>query len=143
MSIADITFVTKGIHRPDEPRHFMRLKPVMGGVRISRGGQELARSGKALRVLEAGRDLYDPVVYLPREDVSASLREVEGKSTHCPLKGDTAYFDLMAADGSIAERNIAWSYTKPLSFAMELKDLIAFDPAKVSVMEQGPSDPGA
>ena len=64
-----VTLATATIHNPEEPRHFMRIKPAGRRVRVLRGDQVLADSTAALRVIEAGRDLYDPVLYLPRADV--------------------------------------------------------------------------
>ncbi|MGB1026497.1 MAG: hypothetical protein ACPGYL_08080, partial [Rhodospirillaceae bacterium] len=65
MSHPDITLSTQTIHNPDEPRHFMRVKPVPRTVRVHRNGMTLAESQAALRVTEVGRDIYDPVFYLP------------------------------------------------------------------------------
>jgi len=132
MSIADLTLVRDGIHNPAEPRHYMRLKPVAGHVRIRRGDELLAESDTAMRLLEVGRDLYDPVIYVPRADVIAPITQIEGKSTHCPLKGDCSYFRL--AD---EPEPIAWRYDRPLPFAAELQELIAFYPDRTTVEETG------
>lgn len=118
------------IHNPDDARHFMRIKPVAGTVRILRDGKVLAQSGRAVRVIEAGNDLYDPCIYMPREDVRAELTPSEKARTWCPLKGHASYFDL---PGGPAE--IAWSYDEPLDFADELKDLVSFYGDKVTVEE--------
>ena len=59
------------IHNPGDPQHFMRLKPA-GLVEIWADGRRIARSERALRCLEVGRDLYDPVLYLPMEDVEVA-----------------------------------------------------------------------
>lgn len=66
---AQVTIARDTIHHPDEPRHFMRIKPVRARVRVLRGGRVLAESERARRLLEAGRDLYDPVLYFPAADV--------------------------------------------------------------------------
>ena len=132
-----VTLARDTIHNPDEPRHFMRVKPVRGRVRIRLGDRVLAESGAAVRVIEAGRDLYDPVLYLPRADVAATLSRT-GKRTFCPLKGHASYFDLMADDGAVAAPEIAWSYEETLDFAESLTDLVAFDAARVTVEEHPP-----
>ena len=72
-----VTLSTETIHNPDEPRHFMRVKTVKGPVRILFDGRVLAQSDQALRVLEAGKDLYDPTIYVPPSDVRASLSKAE------------------------------------------------------------------
>ena len=121
------------IHNPDDARHFMRIKPVAGTVRILRDGKVLAESSRAVRLIEAGNDLDDPCFYLPREDVRADLKPSAKARTWCPLKGHASYFDL---PGGPAE--IAWSYDETLDFAAELKDLVAFYGNKV-VIEEHPA----
>ncbi len=121
------------IHNPEDPRHHMRVRQSSARIVIARGNVTLAESLSALKVTEAGHDLYDTVVYIPRADVAADLVPVEGKSTHCPLKGDASYY--ADASGEV----IAWSYEKPLSFASELKGYVAFYPQFVSITEFGAS----
>ena len=134
---AQVTLFRETIHNPDEPRHFMRIKPVKGEVRVLLDGRVLAASRQAVRVLEAGRDLYDPVFYLPPGDVKANLVPVE-KRTYCPLKGHASYFDLVPAEDRPAAREIAWSYRDTHAFAKALNGLIAFDAGRVSFEEHPP-----
>jgi len=119
------------IHNPANAAHFMRLKPVSGLVRVMRDGAVLAESRNAIRVIEVGRDFYDPMIYLPRADVSVELVS-NPLRTHCPLKGDAVYFDL---SGDVAVTKVAWSYVEPFDFAAEIAGLIAFDPQHVVTQE--------
>jgi len=130
----EVTLAAETLHNPEDARHFMRIKPVSGRVRIFHDGRLLAQSDRALRVLEAGKDIYDPTLYLPVEDVKVALVEKD-KSTFCPIKGHASYFDLPAADGSPAVEEIAWSYRDALDLAAALKDRIAFYPSKVTIEE--------
>ncbi len=125
--------VQDAILNPGNPDHFMRLKPAAKRVTIRLGDTVLAESTNATRLLEAGRDLYDPVLYIPPADVAVPLQRLD-KSTHCPLKGDAAYYTASLPDGSRAEE-IGWSYEVPLDFAAAMAGLIAFDPARVTVTE--------
>ena len=102
------------IHNPDNDAHFMRIKPVRAAVRVSRGSTLLAESRNALWVLENGRDVYDPVIYIPEADISGPLEAVAGKSTHCPLKGDASYFTLNGEE-------IAWTYDRPFEWSQQLR----------------------
>ena len=136
-----VTMAGEAIHNPAEPRHFMRLKPVKGKVRIMFRGSQLAESARAVRVLEVGRDFYDPVFYLPRDDVGAQLRQSE-RTTKCPLKGETTYFDWIDDAGNVIVTDIAWSYTMTFDFAEELRDLVAFDAGKVTI-EEAPAETAA
>lgn len=131
---AQVTLSQETIHNPDEPRHYMRIKPVTGEVRVRFGGKLLAASRAAVRVLEAGRDIYDPVFYLPPADVRATLSPVD-KRTFCPIKGHASYYDLLSDRGEVEASEIAWSYRETLDCAGALKDLVAFDAARVTFEE--------
>ena len=125
-----VTLVRDAIHNPDEPRHFMRVVPAPARQVAVAAGRRIASSERAVVVKEVGRDIYDPVVYFPRDDVDmASLVGID-KSTYCPLKGDTEYFDIVLDDDRLSEA--AWSYVT-MRLGDELKDLIAFDPRQVHV----------
>jgi len=132
------TLVQNAISRPDEPRHFMVLKALSHPVVATRGELELARSTEAIRVQEAGRSLYDPVVYFPRQSVVMDRLEKTDKTTTCPLKGHTEYFDLVL-DGGERIADAAWSYREVYDFderLEQLKDRIAFDARRVQVTEE-------
>ena len=134
---AQITLSTETIHNPAEPRHFMRIKPVKGRVRILFDDHVLAESNQALRLLEVGRDIYDPVFYLPMTDIQVELIS-RPKQTFCPLKGHASYFDLVLEQGDVQAAEIAWSYQDSLDIAEPIKDKIAFDASQV-IVEEYPS----
>ncbi|MEM9717416.1 MAG: DUF427 domain-containing protein [Pseudomonadota bacterium] len=125
-----ITLATKTLHRVDEPRHYMRVKPVPQKVTITKAGQVLANSHSAVRLTEVGRDVYDPVIYVPRADVKIPLVQTD-RSTHCPLKGDATYFSVDLDDGE----NLIWAYDAPIPPADGLKGFVAFYPDRVTVTE--------
>ena len=75
---AKVTLSRHTIHNPGDPRHFMRIKPVKGRVRILLGETVLADSRNALRLLEAGHDVYDPVLYIPLALVGAAQWGMHG-----------------------------------------------------------------
>ena len=127
----DVTLVENAHHNPNEPRHFMRIVPSRTAQQASMDGASIADSSSALVVKEVGRDVYDPVVYFPRGDVAMHLLERTDKTTHCPLKGDTEYFDLVI--GEVRTEAAAWSYVGDMIAGEELRDLIAFDTSKVRV----------
>ena len=132
----DVTLVKDAIHNPSEPRHFMRVVPAEGGDRTAAiGSTTIARSANALIVKEVGLDLYDHVVYFPRADVDMDALVRIDKTTHCPLKGDTEYFDVVVDGEQIAEA--AWSYVETIDVAAQLRGLVAFDTVKVVVERAG------
>lgn len=128
-----VTLIKNAIHDPNDARHFMRVKPVEKTVTASINGKEVAKSHKVLKVQEAGFDLYDPVYYFPKEDVQRDALQRTDKSTHCPLKGDTEYFNLDFA--GVQMENAAWHYNQPLDRSKVLKEHIAFDQSQVQIIE--------
>lgn len=127
----DHTLVENAVHNPAEPRHFMRIVPAGSTRTATVGGHTIVESDAAVVVKEVGRDIYDPVIYFPRADVNMDALVRLDKSTHCPLKGDTEYFDVVVDGESVSEA--AWSYVEMVEGAEALQHLIAFDTRKVQV----------
>jgi uncharacterized protein (DUF427 family) len=135
MPYPEITRATQTIHNPADPRHFMRLKPVARKITIRLGGMQIASTGRALRLVEVSNDVYDPAFYIPMDDVTARLDPVPDRSTHCPLKGDAAYFSVNGWQPAGDSDYLAWSYATTFEFARELQGLVAFNPAHVSITD--------
>lgn len=129
------------IHRVDEPRHFMHLKPLSRRVCLWLADTLLTETTDAVRLVEVGRDVYDPVIYVPWDAVLVPLQEQPETRTHCPLKGDARYYDLLNDNGEVIHPGLAWAYREPLDGAEALASLLAFDPAVITV-EEGPLAPG-
>ena len=127
----DHTLVENAVHNPAEPRHFMRIVPAGATRTATVAGHAIVESDAALVVKEVGRDIYDPVVYFPRTDVDMDALVRVDKSTHCPLKGDTEYFDVVVGDATLSEA--AWSYVDMVDGAEPLQHLIAFDSSQVDL----------
>ncbi len=122
--MTDVHF-ENAVVRPDGSGHFYVLKPIAQTVKVMLRDKTVAESTSAVWLLEGGKTLYPPVIYLPRADVTTAIASVPG-TTHCPLKGDATYF-IREGDGRIEK--IAWSYTEPFDFSASIAGLIAFDPA--------------
>lgn len=85
-----------------------RVEPVRARVTIELGGQLIADTTRALRVLETS---HPPAYYLPPEDfVAGALVPGEG-SSFCEFKGRAAYSDIVGG-GQRAER-AGWYYPTP------------------------------
>lgn len=128
-----VTLVKDAIHNPADARHFMRLGRPEHTITATVNGTEVARSTRALKLKEVGYDIYDPVVYFPREDVKMDRLQKNEKSTHCPLKGDTEYFDAVTDQGTVD--NAAWSYDRTLEIAKEIENYIGFDVRYAQIVE--------
>lgn len=115
------------IRNPANPNHLMVIRPVRRTVRVHVGDTLIAQTQNALRVMEMGKSLYDPTLYIPASDVVGTLEPVD-KSTHCPLKGDAGYVSFNGDE-------IAWTYDRPLDVSKQLAGHFAFWPDKVRITE--------
>eukprot|EP00439_Symbiodinium_sp_Y106_P089323 s1_g1859.t1 len=131
---SQVTLAEGTIHNPGEPRHFMRIRQLEREVTIRRGDETLAKSSRCRRLMEVGRDFYEPVLYLPREDVIARMT-VSETTTSCVLKGTASYLSLLGDSGDVAVPDIAWVYDVTHDFASEIKGLVAFYPHLVTIEE--------
>ncbi len=111
--------------------HPITVTPNAARVVVTVGGKVVADSGKALTLREAS---YPPVQYIPRADVDFGLLERTEHETYCPFKGDAAYYSVRTA-GGLAE-NAVWTYEAPYDAVAEIKDHVAFYPAKVDAIEE-------
>jgi uncharacterized protein (DUF427 family) len=97
-------------------------------ARVEFGGGVIADSGRPLRVLETS---HPPVLYLPPGDVDVErLREADGYKTFCEFKGIATYFDVVGADGRVAQLG-AWTYRDLVPAYAQLRDHIAFYPSRM------------
>jgi uncharacterized protein (DUF427 family) len=110
------------------PDHPITVEPFGGTVRVTAGGQEIARSANALAMREAS---YPTVYYLPRCDVAMEHFQASDRQTHCPYKGDAAYFSALV-DGQALE-NIAWSYEDPFPAVSAIAGHLAFYADKAEI----------
>lgn len=87
-----------------------RLVPDGREVVVMAGSTEIARSRRALRLLETASP---PGFYLPAQDVHTDCLVPAFGSSHCEWKGAAAYWSVRLPGGGTLER-AAWSYPHPL-----------------------------
>ncbi|MEQ1700591.1 MAG: DUF427 domain-containing protein [Ilumatobacteraceae bacterium] len=78
--------------------------PYVGRVRIVHGGQVLADTTAAMRVLETSQP---PAFYLPPGDVEMGRLSATTTTTWCEWKGAATYWRVDNSD------EVAWSYLRP------------------------------
>lgn len=105
------------------PDHPIAISPTEGTVRVTVAGRIVAESKRALRLEEKG---YPPVYYLPRSDADMSVLVRTAHYTHCPYKGDAAYYSIPIR-GSKSE-NAVWTYEDPMRQSPTLKSVWRFIP---------------
>jgi uncharacterized protein (DUF427 family) len=112
------------------PDHPITIEPAAGRWRAKFAGQVIADSADALILREAN---YPPRVYFPRGDVAMDYLSRTEAKTHCPYKGDAAYFTVRA-DGRFAESAV-WTYEAPYPAMAEIAGRLSFYPDLVEVTE--------
>jgi uncharacterized protein (DUF427 family) len=106
------------------------ISRVEGTVRVTVGRRIVAESARALRLEEKG---YPPVYYLPRNDADMSLLVRTTHTTHCPYKGDAAYYSIPI--GGAGSENAVWTYEEPHEAVASIKEHLAFYPAGIDAVE--------
>ncbi len=106
------------------------LSPHEGRVLVRAGGEIIADTRRALVLREDG---YEPVFYLPRDDVSAGALKRTARQTLCPHKGIASYFSIIAGGREI--ENAVWAYEEPVSTVAAIAGHVAFYPDRVDAIE--------
>ena len=112
------------------PDHPITVTAQPGRVRVLFEGHVIADSANVLTLKEA---TYKPVFYFPRDDVAMDYLHRTDHATHCPYKGDAAYFTLNM-DGDIRE-NAVWTYENPYPAMSVIDGRLAFYPNIVQFQE--------
>lgn len=99
----------------------IKIYPASGTWTVRAGGAVLVESTNALELVEGDAA---PVIYFPRDDIAMAFLERTTHSSHCPHKGDAAYYSIVTKSRTID--NAAWSYEAPYEGVARIKDHIAF-----------------
>ena len=98
-----------------------RVEPTSRRIEVVHRGVCVARSTRALRVLETS---HPPVYFVPREDVAEGVLRPRSETTWCEFKGRATYFDVVV-DGAVAEA-AAFSYPDPTPAFAAIAGHVAF-----------------
>lgn len=112
------------------PDHPITIEPTNQRVVVTFHGQTVAETRTPLILRES---TYDPVYYIPREDVDMSLLERTDHATYCPYKGDASYYSIRT--GESRAENAVWTYEDPYQHVVAIKDYVAFYPDRVDAIE--------
>jgi uncharacterized protein (DUF427 family) len=110
------------------PDHPITVAPTGKTVVVRAGGQEIARSDRALTLHEAN---YGPVQYVPLDDVNAAVLTPTDHETYCPYKGDAAYYTVATPDGEL--ENVIWTYPEPFDAVADIAGHAAFYTDRVEI----------
>lgn len=112
------------------PDHPITITPQGGRVVVTVAGRVVADTRRALTLAEAS---YPPVQYIPREDVDMSQLTRTQHTSHCPYKGDAAYYSIPA--GGTRTDNAVWAYESPHQAVAQIANHLAFYPDRVDRIE--------
>lgn len=99
----------------------IKVRKATGTWTVRAGGAVLGESNNALELQEGD---YAPVIYFPREDIAMAFLDTTGKTSHCPYKGDAAYFSVVTKSRTL--ENAVWSYEAPSKSVAEISNHLAF-----------------
>ena len=103
-----------------------RMERFTGSITVELGGQTIATTTCAFRVLETS---HPPTYYLPRDAfLDGVLRPASG-SSWCEWKGQASYYDLVTTAREAPRA--AWTYERPSSEYSAIAGAIAVMPALV------------
>ena len=107
------------------PPHKLLFEPDARRLRAFVGDTLVLDTRRARLLHETG---IRPVAYAPLEDFDAALLERSDTSSHCPFKGDAAYWSLRVGDE--LREDAIWGYEEPLEAAPWLRGFAALYPGK-------------
>jgi uncharacterized protein (DUF427 family) len=112
-------------------KHPITIEANPARVVVSVAGQVIADTTDALTLREAS---YDPVQYIPLQDVDTSLLTRSDHMSYCPFKGDASYYSIPA----VGEHgvNAVWEYLDPYPAVAEIRGRVAFYRDRVELVER-------
>lgn len=113
------------------PDHPIMITPNPNRIRVVFAGRVVAETARALTLKEAN---LPAVQYIPRADADLTAFERTAHTTHCPYKGDAAYYSLRVGDRSAA--NAVWTYEAPYPAVAAIREHVAFYPERVDLIEE-------
>lgn len=104
------------------------IEPAPGNWSIRAQGAVIGDTSRALLLRENG---YEPVLYVPRDDLQMVFFDASDKTTHCPHKGDATYYHLVGKNRR--DENVAWSYEAPIDAMSKIAGHLAFHKGAVTI----------
>jgi uncharacterized protein (DUF427 family) len=98
-----------------------RIEPTDAHVVVEHGGETIADTRRALRVLETSQP---PAFYLPPDDVRMDLLVPTPSHTFCEWKGQASYYTVRA--GGREAVDAAWTYPRPVDAFAPITGYVAF-----------------
>jgi uncharacterized protein (DUF427 family) len=113
------------------PGHPITIEPNRKRVRVTFAGRIIADSRNAFTLRET---TYTPALYIPREDIDMSLLQRSAHATHCPYKGNAAYYSIRVGDRFA--KDAVWTYEHPYPAVADIAGRLAFYRDRVDSIEE-------
>ncbi len=107
--------------QPDRGGYGILVEDLPHPVYVRYEGELLAQSGRAKVMFETRNA---PSIYLPVDDLKASLVQNDGLRTFCPFKGTARYYDLDTRNGPLDKA--AWGYDCPFPEVEGIDRFVSF-----------------
>lgn len=111
------------------PGHEIKIEAGAGRLRVVCNGETIADSTQTLVLHETG---IPPRHYFPRADVGMDFLRRTDHHTHCPYKGNAAYWNIEVGGDTV--ENAAWSYEEPFDEVSEIKGYLSFYLDRVNIL---------
>jgi uncharacterized protein (DUF427 family) len=115
-----------------DPYTRVDILPSSRHVRVEIGGLTIAETTKPTLLFETGLPTR---YYMPKTHVRMDLLTPTETATHCPYKGQAAYWSVRIGDALVPD--LAWSYPTPLPESQKIAGLVCFYPDKVDLYVDG------
>jgi len=115
-----------------DPYTRVDILPSSRHVRVEIGGLTIAETTKPTLLFETGLPTR---YYMPKTHVRMDLLTPTKTATHCPYKGQAAYWSVRIGDALVPD--LAWSYPTPLPESKKIAGLVCFYPDKVDLYVDG------
>ena len=107
-----------------EKRHYAVIDKLNRKLTVLYKGEKIAETTHALILKEVGKSVYDPVYYIPKEDITLDLEVYQDRVGYCPIKGKATNWMI---PNQPPTTYFAWSYEDPLPRSKKIKGHIAFN----------------
>ncbi len=109
-----------------------RIEKTTTLVRVALGGETVADTRQAVRVLETSQP---PAFYIRPRDVRQDLLEPTSTRTFCEWKGEASYFTVRVGKRELVDA--AWTYLDPTPDFAEIAGWFAFYAQKLDCFVSG------
>ena len=108
----------------EDKRHYSVIDNYSRKLTLKYKNEIIAETTCALILKEVAKNVYDPVFYLPKDDINIKLESEPKRQSYCPLKGDASYWNVT---GDFTNNYFAWSYEDPFARSKKIQGYIAFN----------------